>query len=288
MDAFGTMTVGALSRCPKHSGRSHNAPQRPQAMLRFLRQTHRRRIVRRHPVDAPSWNEALSAVPMLGTLSSEEQQRLKDLAALFLHQKSFLPVQDLRLTPPMRTMIAAQACYPILNLGIDWYRGWTTIIVYPGQFLRPRTEMDSSGVVHEWTEVLRGESWERGPLVLSWADVAGSGQSDGYNVIIHELAHKLDMLNGEANGFPPLHRSMRPSEWTRSLMDAFRALRETLARGEIPPIDPYAAESPAEYFAVISEYFFELPHLIRSAYPDVYARLAEFYRQDPADRSGNQ
>lgn len=257
-------------------------------MLRILRQWRAGRIIRRHPVDEALWRDILAITPILGDLGASEKARLKDLTALFLHEKVFLPVQELVLTPSMRVLIAAQACYPILNLDFDYYSGWRTVIVYPGQFLRPRREVDSIGVMHEWTEVLQGESWEHGPVIFSWADVEGSGLGDGYNVIIHEMAHKLDMLNGDADGFPPLHRTMSVPSWTRSFTAAFDDLNASLDRGEQPPIDPYAAESPAEYFAVLSEYFFERPDLIQVSYPEVYQRLAEFYRQDPAARLRSQ
>lgn len=254
-------------------------------MFRFLRGLLTRRIVRRHSVAKDLWDNTMSSSPMLRSLTSGEKDRLKDLVAMFLHQKILLPARDLVLTPRMGAVIAAQACLPILNLGLDWYRGWTTVIVYPGQFLRPCRAVDSNGVMHEWTEVLRGESWDRGPVVLSWDDIADSGPPDGCNVVVHEMAHKLDMLNGDADGFPPLHRAMRARDWTRYFTETFQDLNEALKRGENPPVDGYAAVSPAECFAVLSECFFELPELVRSSYPDIYTLLTEFYRQDPASRS---
>ena len=250
-------------------------------MFRLLRKWRDRRVLQHHPVDAHLWTETLAVIPILDPLSEEERSRLKDLATLFLRRKTFLPVQGMALDEERRLLLAAIACYPVLNLGLPWLDGWQTLIVYPGRFRRPRRQMDSSGVMHEWSEILRGEAWERGPVVLSWADVEGSGLGDGYNVVIHEIAHQLDMLNGPADGFPPLHRSMRTSAWTDAFSTAFRALNATIDRGEEPPIDPYAAESPAEYFAVLSEYFFERPALIETHYPAIYQQLATFYRQNP-------
>lgn len=257
---------------------------RLHAMLSALRHWRDRRIIRRHPVDPSGWKDALAEIPILQPLTAEESSRLKDLAALFLQRKIFVTVHGLELSQRQRLLIAAQACYPILNLDFSWYDGWRTVIVYPGEFLRPRREMDASGIMHEWTEVLRGEAWERGPVVLSWADVAGSGYGDGYNVIIHELAHQLDMRNGPADGFPPLPRPMRASDWTHGFTDAYQRLNTLIDSGGDPPIDPYAAESPAEFFAVSSEYFFERPDVIRRHYPEVYRLLTQFYRQDPAAR----
>ncbi len=253
-------------------------------MFEKLRDWNIRRIVLHHPIPDARWQRVLTNIPMLGSLSPEESARLRTLATLFLRRKSFVAAGDLALTTPMCEVIAAQACYPILNLDFSWLQGWHTVIVYPGQFLRRRSEIDDAGVMHQWTDVLRGESWRRGPVIFSWADVAGSGRGDGYNVIIHEIAHKLDMLNRDADGFPPLHRSMPIAAWTRAFTDAYEELQTQLQRWENPAIDPYAAESPAEYFAVVSEYFFELPQLVHTHYPAVYQQLAEFYRQDPYAR----
>lgn len=255
-------------------------------MFGLLRKWRDQRVLQHHPVDARLWSESLAAIPILDPLSDEERSRLKDLVTLFLRRKNFLPVQGLELDARKRILIAAIACYPILNLGLDWLDGWQTIIVYPGRFRRPRRQMDTSGVMHEWSEILRGEAWQRGPVVLSWADVAGSGLGDGYNVVIHEIAHQLDMLNGPADGFPPLHRTMRPSDWTEAFSSAFRDLKAMVDRGEEPPVDPYAGESPAEYFAVLSEYFFEQPELIESHYPAVYRQMAAFYRHELKTQRG--
>jgi hypothetical protein len=256
-------------------------------MFGFLREWNTRRIVRLHPIPEIRWQQSLGAIPILQSLSPEETARLRTLATLFLCRKSFVTAGDFVLAPWMCDIIAIQACYPILNLGFSWLDGWRTVIVHPGRFLRRRCEIDDIGVMHEWTDVLRGESWQRGPVVFSWADVAGSGLGDGYNVIIHEIAHKLDMLNRHADGFPPIHRSMPVRAWTRAFTDAYQALKADLQRGEDTVIDSYAAESPAEYFAVLSEYFFERPQPIHARYPQVYQQLAEFYRQDPYARLSN-
>lgn len=249
-----------------------------------LRQLRENRILQRQPIDDVLWSDIVRALPLLYGLSTAESTRLRQLTALFLARKRFEPALGLELDAAMRLRIAVQACLPILHLDGDWYADWRTLIVYPGQFIRPRSEMDDSGIMHEWSEVLGGESWEHGPVVLSLADVAASGHGEGYNVIIHEMAHKLDALNGATDGFPPLHRNMRIPDWTRAFRSAFENLQAVLERGEEPPLDPYAAESPAEFFAVLSEYFFEIPASVHAAYPEVFGRLVEFYRQDPAAR----
>jgi len=178
--------------------------------------------------------------------------------------------------------IALQACLLTLNLPEDSYRGWNEIILYPDEFLRDREEMDEAGVVHRSRDILAGESWHGGPLVLSIADVAASGQADGFNVVLHEFAHKLDMKSGDANGLPPMHEGMSRQRWSGVMNWAFDDFQRRVDRGEDTPLDPYGAELPTEFFAVASEAFFETPGLLRSEYPDVFAQLKLFYRQDPS------
>jgi Mlc titration factor MtfA (ptsG expression regulator) len=250
-----------------------------------LREWRRRRLLRQFPLADELWSEVTAGLPVLDGLDDRERERLRALATIFLQEKTFEPVQGLEMTPRMRLCIAAQASLPVLHLGLDWLRGWSAVIVYPGEFVHRREEVDEAGIVHEWDEVRGGESWEYGPVILSWADVSASGQRDGYNVVIHELAHKLDMLNGEPNGFPPLPRRMDVHEWNRVFSAAYADLNSRLDGGEDTSLDPYAAEHPAEFFAVLSEYFFETPRLVQDAYPAVYAQLRAFYRQDPLRRA---
>jgi hypothetical protein len=217
-------------------------------------------------------------------LAADEALRLRELSALFLQEKLFEPVRKLVLTDAMRLSIAVQCCLPVMNLGMDWLDGWRTVIVYPAAFVRKREQFDAVGVMHEWQEALAGESWEWGPLILSWSDVEASGWGDGYNIAIHEIAHKLDLLNGDVDGFPPLHRGMNRAAWTRAFNAAFAELNRKADAGEETAIDPYAAESPGECFAVLSEYFFEQPAVVKAEYPEIYIQLAAFYRQDPLHR----
>jgi Mlc titration factor MtfA (ptsG expression regulator) len=123
-------------------------------------------------------------------------------------------------------------------------------------------------------------------VILAWPGVLASGGWEGYNLVIHELAHKLDMLNGNANGQPPLHSNMRANEWASVMQSAYDHLNRQLNRNPDAEtqIDPYAAENPAEFFAVTSEYFFSAPDLLTSVYPKVYQQLQLFYRQDPLAR----
>jgi len=247
-----------------------------------FRTLRRRRLVRDSLIADVPWRRALDRLPILARLDPDESRRLRELSTIFLHEKRFEPVHGLELDESIRIAVAAQACLPILNLGPDWYDDWYTVVVYPAEFVRPREEFDAVGVMHQWEEVLGGESWERGPVILSWADVDASGWGDGYNVVIHEVAHKLDMRTGAADGFPPLHRGMKVRDWTQSFTQAYEALSRHVEAAERTTLDPYAAESPAEFFAVVSEYFFELPTALFEEYPEVYRQLAAFYRQNPA------
>jgi Mlc titration factor MtfA (ptsG expression regulator) len=158
------------------------------------------------------------------------------------------------------------------------------IIVYPDEFVAEYEFTDDDGVVHAVREPMTGESWLGGPLILSWADADGAGQGTGYNVVIHEFAHKIDMLNGDANGFPPLHADMDRGAWAQAFTAAYDDFCTAVGRGEPTVIDTYASEHPSEFFAVMSEAFFELPLLVQGRYPDVYRQLSRFYRQDPAAR----
>ena len=253
-------------------------------MLAWLRDWRHRRILARTRLDARLWQEVVADLPLLAGLAAEGERRLQALARLFLHDKTLEPVAGLELDQAMRLRIACLAALPVLNLGLDWYRNWYSVIVYPSGFLARRHHVDEAEVVHEYTEELVGEAWERGPVLLSWEEVEASGRLDGFNVVIHELAHKLDMLNGPPNGLPPLHRDMRLQDWSQAVRAAYADMNRRLEAGEETEVDPYAAEDPAEFFAVISEYFFELPQLVAGTYPDVYAQLRAFYRQDPLQR----
>ena len=185
----------------------------------------------------------------------------------------------------MRAALAAVACLPVLNIGLRAYRGGQTVLVYPGSFLANHVYTDEAGVIHEETAPLAGEAWDGGPLVFSWDDVVESLEAlDGYNVVIHECCHQLDMANGDANGMPPLPAGMDPSAWSAAFSAAFDALHASLDAGETPVLDPYAAESPGEFFAVACEAFFECPRLLRETLPAVHAQLTAYFHQDPAER----
>ena len=251
-------------------------------MLEAFKRWRRARIIARAPLDSAQWQRTLERLPFLRGLSVEERERLRQSVILFLHQKSIHGAGGLELDSEMQLLIAAQACLPILNLDIDYYRGWVEVIVYPDEFV-PRVQYsDEAGVVHTERVPHTGEAWLQGPVILSWADVAPC--VDGVNVVVHEFAHKLDMLNGDANGFPPLHRGMSREAWSQAFGSAYADFCRRIEGGEEDAIDPYAAESPGEFFAVLSEAFFETPRTVIDLYPRVYDQLRLFYRQDPAAR----
>ncbi|TAN78247.1 MAG: zinc-dependent peptidase [Gallionella sp.] len=247
-----------------------------------LKNWRRRRTLQRAALPDEAWRAAVSGLPLLRGLSGDELERLRELATLFLHEKQVVAPGGFPLDDDMRIKIAAQACLPILNLGLDYYAGWVSVIVYPDEFVPEHEFMDECGVVHLAHSPVKGESWEQGPVILSGADAVRCGEHDGVNVVIHEFAHKLDMLNGAMNGFPPLHQGMSPERWAQSFTAAFSDFCAKAETGMEMALDPYGTESPAEFFAVMSEAFFEIPHTLRQEYPDVYQQLTAFYRQDTA------
>ena len=240
----------------------------------WLTEWRRRRVLARHSIDEALWRKATRGLGFL-----PPTVKLRQLALLFLAEKQFVGAHGLAVSDEMRVSIAAQACLPILELGLDWYSGWTGIVVYPGDFRVRRETVDEAGVVHEWDDDLAGEAMPGGPVVLSWDATA----HDPYmNVVIHEFAHKLDMRNGETDGVPPLHAGMDRRAWREALEQAYEGFCEAVERGRNTWLDPYAAEHISEFFAVITEAFFENGRETRRRYPDLYEQLMRFYRQDPA------
>ena len=253
-------------------------------MFSAIKAWRRRRIVRNTRLDPQLWERVSRRFVFVARLTPEEQARLRDLSILFLHDKQLSAAGGLELTDEMQLGIAIQACILILNLDFDYFDGWVEIIVYPDEFVPRHQFRNEHGLVQTDETSYAGQAWLRGPVILSWADVESAWISDGANVVMHEFAHKLDMLNGEANGFPPLHAGMSRKIWAEVFTRAYGDFCRRVASGEYTEIDAYAAESPGEFFAVLSETFFEIPDLVKEAYPAVYEQLAAFYRQYPASR----
>jgi len=238
---------------------------------------------RRRAPDVAAWQATL-ALPVFAGLGEAERQQLHALTEQLLADKTFSGAAGIAVDAAMASRIAAFAALPVLEIGLAAYADFREIVVYPGEFLYEGEEVDEIGVVHPVRHARSGEAMHGGPLVLSWEDVLASGQGDGYNVVIHEFAHKLDMKTGVVDGLPRLPPDMAVAEWAAVWRAAFIDLRARAERGEEGEIDPYAGEDAAECFAVMSEYFFEVPDVLKASYPAVYAQLRRFYRQDPQAR----
>lgn len=255
-------------------------------------------------LDAQAWARLLEQHEFLLGLNEQDAETLRRHTAWILADKAFHGAHGMHVTPGMRHSIAVQAALPILGLDTSLYRGWTQIVVYPGGFMVPRTDTDEAGVVHEYVQETSGESWEGGPVILSWED-ARPGADAQANVVIHEFAHKLDQRAGGADGMPGLraHRDLDARHWRKILDATFDDFNGWVDQVEasIPPnvdpesdeaaewyadlpLDPYAAQDPAEFFAVSSESFFISPWAMAAAWPDWYGLLAQYYRQDPLAR----
>ncbi|MFC4763980.1 M90 family metallopeptidase [Dyella koreensis] len=237
------------------------------------------------PIPDPLWRRALVSCPLARRLDDERQHALRGLSAAFLARKRFHPLAGAVLDERIRLLIAMQACLPALEQGVRCLRGWRELLVYPGEFKVRRSHHDEhSGVVSEAEDVLIGEAWERGPLILSLADVQLDLEQpwDGYNVVVHEMAHKFDMLDGPPDGVPPLPDGINRRDWIVAFQRAYDHLSNDVARGRETLIDPYAAESADEFFAVVSEMHWSQPGLMQRAEPSVAALLTAYYGPSPA------
>ncbi|TVT53143.1 MAG: zinc-dependent peptidase [Azoarcus sp. PHD] len=225
------------------------------------------------------WDRIESGLPFLAFLTVSDRLRLRELALAFLADKEFHGAQGLELTDEILLGIALQASLPVLNIGLEAYHGWVGIIVYPGGFVIPRHEVDEAGVVHSYDDEVLGEAWAGGPVLVSWF---GGHHPIGVNVVIHEFAHKLDMANGEADGFPALPARMSRRDWAAAFTPAYEKLCAQVDADEMTALDPYGSENPGEFFAVASEAFFETPGQLLDAFPAVYDQLKSYYGLDPA------
>lgn len=232
----------------------------------------------------PTWRRLLRLhVPLVSRLPARQQLKLKGLMQVFLAEKPILGCSGLRVTDEMRVTIAALACLPLLGLARGVYPALRQVLLYPGAFIvdRPVTE---GGVQSDQRRVLAGESWSQGQVLLAWDEVkrGAATPGDGHNVVIHEFAHQLDQAGGRANGAPALPTTEAYRRWSTVMQNEFDALRGRLARGEPSLIDAYGATDPAEFFAVISELFFERPIELAAGHPALYGELRGYYRLDPA------
>lgn len=241
-------------------------------------------ILNQHPIKNDLWKSTVSKLVAVKSLQKKDLLQLKKLTTLLLYNKNFVGVQGLELSEEQKLVIATQACLLILKLDISYYDGWHDVVVYPDTFIVYRDTTDTNGLVHSSQSTLSGEAWSRGPVILSWSDVQLDSFElrEGHNVVIHEFSHKLDMLNGRANGMPPLHPNMHRQEWTDSLSLAYERLKNKYQQFQHAHINEYATTNPAEYFAVTSEYFFTAAAILKQHSPEVYSQLVLFYKQEPS------
>jgi Mlc titration factor MtfA (ptsG expression regulator) len=231
---------------------------------------------------AESWRQTRAAIPWAQRLDAERDLRWQHLTRIFLRQKTITPLAGLTLDDGQRLLLAALCCLPLLEYGKDGLRGWQQLLVYPGAFRVRYSYMDASGVLHEGDDDPIGEAWESGPLILSWADVqAELDEPDaGACVVVHEMAHKLDALDGLLDGAPPLPHRWR-QEWARDFQRAYSDFCREVDKGVETAIDPYASEAPEEFFAVLSEYHFSAPAILQAEMPEIAAHLSRFYGAFP-------
>ncbi|PZP32048.1 MAG: hypothetical protein DI603_11365 [Roseateles depolymerans] len=244
----------------------------------------RRERLAAQPFPAP-WRRILRLrVPLVARLPARQQLRLKGLMQVFLAEKPIIGCRGLRVTDEMRVTIAALACLPLLGAARGVYPELRQILLYPGAFVVERSMPTPGGLQSEQRRVLLGESWSQGQVLLAWDEVrrGAATPGDGHNVVIHEFAHQLDQAGGPANGAPALATTEDYRRWSTVMSREFERLRWRLSQGETTLIDPYGASEPAEFFAVVSELFFERPHELAQQHPELYGELQRYYRLDPA------
>ncbi|WP_432447825.1 zinc-dependent peptidase [Aliiroseovarius marinus] len=243
---------------------------------------HRRRsALLAAPLSAHQRGLLAQQVPLISSLPADLREKLEGKVQLFLHQISFLGCDGLEVTEEMELSIAGQACLLVVNTD-DWYHNLRTILIYPGAF-KSRQAVQHGFVVTEEESVRIGESWARGPVVLSWQATAHGARDsrDGHNVVFHEFAHQLDDLNGETDGLPRLRTGQDFADWKRDILDAYDRLVRQTDKGLRGTLDPYGAQSHEEFFAVAVEAFFERPHDLKAEEPALYGQLSRFFRLDP-------
>ena len=242
------------------------------------------RTLKHRAIPDALWALTLARFPFLAARGDDDIEALREMSTLFLADKEFTGAHGLEVDDAMAVAIAAQACLPVLKLGLPWYAGFVGIVVHADAVVAEREYTDDDGVVHAYEEELSGEAMQGGPVMLAWADVEEAGESAelGYNVVIHEFAHVLDMRDGLADGVPPLPDRAAREAWVATLDAEYDAFCERVDADEETLLDPYAAEAEEEFFAVASEAFFVAPRDFRAEHPGFYDLLKHFYRQDPA------
>lgn len=256
-------------------------------ILRALKRWREQRAARRHAIPEALWQLTLLRYPFLAQRSEADLAELRRLCSLFLADKEFHGVGGFEITDEVAVAVAAQACLPVLRLGLSWYDGFVGIVMHEGEVVAQRRYEDENGVVHEYDEELAGEAMEGGPLMLAWNAIAVSndptqfGKDEVFNVVIHEFAHVIDMRDGVADGVPPLDKVER-ERWIGVIDAEWERFCKRVDAGEDTLIDPYGGEAVEEFFAVAVEAFFVAPAAMLAEEPAMYELLAGFFRQDPA------
>ncbi|HVU62988.1 MAG TPA: M90 family metallopeptidase [Phycisphaerales bacterium] len=263
-------------------------------LVPFLTARRRRKLLER-PMDESAERALDEQVALYKKLPEAARKKLRDFARVLVAEKHWEPCGELKergLTPAMKLTIAAQAGLLLLGLGLDplrdeLYPNVESVLVYPAGFTssgpRPVAPIGPVTIMSENFACL-GEAWHQGPVILSWADAKRGGidGSDGHNVVIHEFAHKLDMLDGAVNGTPLLESREQLENWKNVMTGEYIALGRASALGVPTVLNPYGATNPGEFFAVASEAFFERPQELRSHHARLYDALRGYYKQDPA------
>lgn len=233
----------------------------------------------------PDWERILERdVPLYGRVPESDREELRSHIKVFLAEKVFEGGGGFTITDRVRLVIAMPACLLLLHRDTDYYPGLSSIVVYEGEYLAPLSEMDEAGIVTEGIDRRSGEYSRDGAVVLSWEDVVAEGIDvhESYNVVLHEFAHQLDAEDGVTSGEPFLSRRA-PRSLAESLEREYLLHRRHVRRGRPTTVDPYGAESLAEFFAVATESFFENGFSLRLNHPHLYSELMRYYRQDPAE-----
>jgi Mlc titration factor MtfA (ptsG expression regulator) len=250
----------------------------------WWRRWRRARALERRPIPEPLWQRTLARYPFLAARPPDKEAALRELATLFLAQKEFSGAGGLVVSDQMAVAIAAQACLPVLELGLAWFDGFVGIVVHPDAVVARREHEDEHGIVHAYDEELSGEAMHGGPVMLAWRDVdeAGESAADGYNVVIHEFAHVIDMRAGLTAAAESVEATSERAAWARELSKEYERFARRVERGDATFLDLYGAESLEEFFAVGAEALFVAPRDLRREQSRTDRLLTEFFRQDPA------
>jgi Mlc titration factor MtfA (ptsG expression regulator) len=223
-------------------------------------------------------------------LSEEEQARLRDDLRIFIAEKSWEGCGGLKMTDEIKVTVAAQACLLVLGMKHNYFDRMNSVLVYPHGYRAPAPEDTYGGSVIDAFSDRLGESHYRGAVVLSWGDVLEEGRhpSGGSNLVFHEFAHQLDMLDGMVDGTPPLRDRAQYQRWHKVMSEEYEKLIRASERGRATLLDQYGTTNEAEFFAVATECFFDKPVAMRHRHPELYDLLRDYYQQDPAARCGQR